>query len=183
MRAGPSVVRDTLTRCGGLPRLHCLYHGELNPIAVRPDSRQFVGTGLVGAALCDAGFDDIHGVDLSPEMAGQAARRGVYVTVESGVDLSVDPPERLQHSADIVTVGGVFAVGQVAPSALIAMAKLPVSGAILVVSTREAYVQDTNFCDVLQDLLQTGVLRLLVREANAPYTMDSNGDYWAFEVS
>ena len=61
--------------------------------------------------------------------------------------------------------------------------KLPVSGAILVVSTREAYVQDTNFCDVLQDLLQTGVLRLLVREANAPYTMDSNGDYWAFEVS
>ena len=57
------------------------------------------GTGLIGSALCDAGFDDIHGVDLSHEMAEQAARRSA------------------------------------------------------------------------------------LREEDAPYTMDSNGDYWAFEVN
>ena len=141
------------------------------------------GTGLVGAALCDAGFDDLHGIDLSAEMAGQAARRGVYVTVENGVDLSTDPPVRLQQSADIVTVGGVFTVGHVPPSALAAVAKLPVSGGLLVISTRAAYVEQTNFCEVLEGLIDDGVLRLLVREIDAPYTMDSNGDYWAFKVN
>ena len=140
------------------------------------------GTGLVGAALSDAGFDNIHGVDLSHEMAELAARRSAYQTIQSGVDLSVEPDEYLQRSADIVTVGGVFTVGHVPPGALRHMAKLPVVGGLLVVGTRPAYVSDTDFCVVLQELLNEGVLRLLVHEENAPYTMDSNGDYWAFEV-
>lgn len=141
------------------------------------------GTGLIGSALCDAGFDDIHGVDLSHEMAEQAARRSAYVTIQSGIDLSSECPEHLRRSADIVTVGGVFTVGHIPPSALTAMAQLPVAGGLLVISTRAAYLEDTDFCDVLQGLVDGGALRLLLREEDAPYTMDSNGDYWAFEVN
>jgi len=31
-------------------------------------------------------------------------------------------------------------------------------------------------------MVAANVLRLLVHEPDAPYTMDSNGDYYAFEV-
>jgi len=141
------------------------------------------GTGLVGSALCDAGFDAVHGIDLSHEMAEQAMRRGVYASIQSGIDLMEAPPDYLHQSAEIVTVGGVLTVGHVPPSALSHLAKLVVPGGLLVVSTRASYIEDTDFCDVVEGLINDGALRLLVRESNAPYTMDSNGDYWAFEVS
>ena len=36
------------------------------------------GTGLVGRALRDAGYENIYGFDLSAEMVAQAVKTGVY---------------------------------------------------------------------------------------------------------
>ena len=140
------------------------------------------GTGLVGCAMADAGFDDMHGIDLSHEMVEQAVRRSVYRTLESGIDLSQEAPDHLARTADIVTVGGVFTVGHIPPNALRHIAGLVKPGGLLVVSTRQAYVEATDFCDVVAKLREDDNLRLLVHEKDAPYTMDSNGDYYAFEV-
>ncbi|NER82676.1 MAG: methyltransferase domain-containing protein [Leptolyngbya sp. SIO1D8] len=37
-----------------------------------------VGTGLVGIALAELGFDDLIGIDISPGMLRQAAEKGIY---------------------------------------------------------------------------------------------------------
>lgn len=37
-----------------------------------------VGTGLVGMALAELGFDDLIGIDISPGMLEQAAEKGLY---------------------------------------------------------------------------------------------------------
>lgn len=139
------------------------------------------GTGLVGAALVDVGYEDLHGVDLSSEMIERAARRRIYRTLEAGVDLSTEPPPHLVGFADIVTVGGVFTVGHVEPDALRVMAQLVRPGGLLVVSTRQAYLLKTNFREIVGSLVGDGTLRLLVHFEDAPYTMDSTGDYWAFQ--
>ena len=103
-------------------------------------------------------------------------------TLEAGINLTNPPPEHLRASADIVTVGGVFTVGHIAPEALAVMASLVRPGGLLVVSTRAAYLEQTNFREVVSGLIADDVLRLLVHFEKAPYTMDSTGDYWAFAV-
>lgn len=141
------------------------------------------GTGLVGDALSELGYEDLHGVDLSKEMIARAARRRIYQSLEGGVDLSRQPPEHLVGFADIVTVGGLFTVGHIEPGALRVMAELVRPGGLLVVSTRQAYLLKTNFREVVGSLVGDGTLRLLVHFEDAPYTMDSTGDYWAFHVN
>lgn len=141
------------------------------------------GTGLVGAVLSDLGYDDLHGVDLSKEMIARASRRRIYRSLEGGVDLSSQAPKHLVGFADIVTVGGLFTVGHVEPSALRVMAELARPGGLLVVSTRQAYLLKTNFREVVGTLVGDGTLRLLVHFEDAPYTADSTGDYWAFHVN
>ncbi len=159
---------------------------------VRPDSPAYTrspnvldagcGTGLVGAALHAAGWSTIDGVDLSHEMADNAAVRGIYRSVRGGVDLTVPPTDDLRHSAPIVTVGGVFTVGHVPPEALEQMAELVEPGGILVVSTRRAYHEETDFHAARERLESSGRLHQLVHLPDAPYTMDSTGDYWAWQT-
>ncbi|MGI9606233.1 MAG: class I SAM-dependent DNA methyltransferase [Acidimicrobiales bacterium] len=141
------------------------------------------GTGLVGQALHDHGWHNLHGVDLSPEMVEEARERGIYDTLTGGVDLTVPVSAELAGSADVVTVGGLFTVGHVPPEALAVMAGIARPGGLLVLSTRQAYHQDTDFVAVSEQLVYDGVLELLVRIAEAPYTMDSTGDYWAYQVN
>lgn len=141
------------------------------------------GTGLVGDALAELGYEDLHGVDLSEEMIARAAQRRIYRSLEGGIDLSTTAPKHLVGFADIVTVGGVFTVGHIEPSALRVMAELVRPGGLLVVSTRQAYLLKTNFREVVGSLVGDGTLRLLVHFEDAPYTMDSTGDYWAFHVN
>jgi predicted TPR repeat methyltransferase len=140
------------------------------------------GTGLVGAALLDLGYDDLHGIDLSEEMVAKAHERRIYRTLEGGINLTIPPPEHLRASADIVTVGGVFTVGHIAPESLAVMASLVRPDGLLVVSTRGAYLEQTNFREVVSRLIANDTLRLLIHFEAAPYTMDSTGDYWAFAV-
>ncbi len=140
------------------------------------------GTGLVGAALAEAGYRNISGVDLSAEMVELARQRGIYQRLEAGVDLTVDPPGHLAASADIVTIGGVFTVGHVPPSALENVARMVRPGGILVVSTRPAYQAESGYDDVSAGLVGSGMLSLLVHNEGYPYTMDSTGDFWGYRV-
>ena len=140
------------------------------------------GTGLVGVALQCAGYTELHGIDLSPEMIERALERDIYSSLQAGVDLAVPVPEHLLAAADIVVVGGVFTVGHVPPEALEVVATLARPGGLLVVSTRASYHADAGFRDTRRRLTDDGLLQQLVHIAGAPYTMDSTGDYWAWRV-
>ena len=91
-------------------------------------------------------------------------------------------PDHLRSTADIVLVGGVFTVGHIAPEALQVVATLARPGGLLAVSTRASYDVDVGFRDVQRRLADDGLLQQLVHIADAPYTMDSTGDYWAWRV-
>jgi len=140
------------------------------------------GTGLVGAVLHAQGWTNLRGVDLSEEMAAKAAARGIYTTVEGGIDLTSPAADHLRGSADAVTVGGVFTVGHVPPDALEPMASLARDGGVLAVSTRDAYQRDTNWHELVARLEAEGRLEPIVHTADGPYTMDSTGDYWGWRV-
>jgi predicted TPR repeat methyltransferase len=140
------------------------------------------GTGAVGQALHDAGWTNLSGIDLSPEMAALADARGIYRSVEGGVDLTVPVAEHLDGAADAVTLGGVFTVGHVPPTAIATMATLVRDGGLLVVSTRDAYQNETDWHQVIGGLTTDGLLEPLIHTANGPYTMDSTGDYWGWRV-
>lgn len=140
------------------------------------------GTGLVGLALHEIGYRNISGVDLSPKMVEVAQRLGVYRRLEAPVDLTRPPSPRFAGSADIVTVGGVFTVGHVPPETLVTVADLVADGGLLIVSTRKAYNEQTGFDGVAGRAIDDGLLELLVHIRDAPYTVDSTGDYRAFRV-
>lgn len=140
------------------------------------------GTGLVGQVMHDAGYTELMGVDLSPEMVVRARERGIYHGLESGIDLSRPAPDHLAGRAGIVLVGGVFTVGHIPPEALTIVSSLARPDGLLVVSTRRSYQESTNFVAVQQQLVEAGELQLLAHLPDAPYTMDSTGDYWAWRV-
>ena len=141
------------------------------------------GTGLVGDALHHDGFEDLHGIDLSAEMVEVARGRDIYRTLEAGIDLTKPLPEHLRQAAEIVTVGGVFTIGHVGPDALAICAGLVRQDGMLVVSVRQAYLAETDFAATVAALESTKRLIPLVHAQDAPYTMDSTGDYWAWRVS
>jgi len=141
------------------------------------------GTGLVGAALADAGYTTIDGVDLSPAMVHQAARRGVYRELVGGFDLA-DPPEaRWRRAADVVFVCGVFTVGHAPPELVSSCADLVRSGGLLVITTRKAYYEESGYEDRIDRLIGQGVLRRAGERLDAPYTGDSHGHVFAYEVT
>ena len=140
------------------------------------------GTGLVGAVLVAAGFAKIDGIDLSPEMIEGARERGIYRHLEGGVDLAQPPPAEYVRRYDVVTVGGVFTVGHIPPEALLTVSEYARPGGVLVVSTRRAYQVETGFDRFSTEVVGRGELELAAHIADAPYTMDSTGDYWAYRI-
>ena len=68
-----------------------------------------VGTGLVGECLIDAGYDDLHGIDLSVRMLDVARDKGLYrelrqMTLGESLDFADD-------TFDAVISVGVFTTG------------------------------------------------------------------------
>ena len=115
-------------------------------------------------------------------MVALAGERDIYRRLEGGIDLAQPAPSHLAGVYDVVTVGGVFTVGHVPPQALEAIIGFARPGGLVVVSTRRAYQRDTDFVEVSDALIGADRIEVLAHVADAPYTMDSTGDYWAYRV-
>lgn len=77
--------------------------------ATQPDASPVLdvgcGTGLVGARLRAAGFDDLVGIDLSASLLDQARAKGIYRELHQ-VDLQQDPvPTADDHFGALLCVG------------------------------------------------------------------------------
>lgn len=141
------------------------------------------GTGLIGARLAADGYTTIDGIDLSEAMVEVAAARGCYRELRAGIDITAPLPSDLVGAHDVVCVGGVFTVGHVPPSALAAVAAMTRLGGLLIVTTRKAYHDETDYRAEVDRLTADGVLELLHANMDAPYTLDSPGHYWAYLVT
>jgi predicted TPR repeat methyltransferase len=153
--------------------------------AISPDIKVLdagCGTGLVGLALSSAGYLTIDGVDLSAEMVTQAKQRNIYRRLEADFDLTKPVVMRRAASYDLVLVAGVFTVGHVPPSALTNVADLVRPGGLLIVSTRVAYYDSTNYQAVSDGMEAAGQIKLVHKIDNGPYTLDSTAHYWAYRV-
>lgn len=140
------------------------------------------GTGLVGVALTHAGYTTIDGVDLSPSMVEQAKLRGVYRDLVGGFDLADPPDERWRQSADVVFVCGVFTVGHAPPELVESCARFVRPGGLLVITTRKAYFDESGYQAHIEALELKGQLRIVAELLDAPYTGDSLGHFFAYEV-
>lgn len=138
------------------------------------------GTGLVGLALRQKGYDRIDGCDLSDQMIEEAKKRGAYHALTAGVDLN--GMTAIQDGQYDVTIScGVFTGGHVPPTALEELIRVTKKGGLVMLSTRKSYYNETNFQEVCDGLAREGKLNLFSQTVG-PYIAEEDAHYWAFEV-
>jgi trans-aconitate methyltransferase len=87
------------------------------------------GTGAAGVRLRQHGFRAIDGVDLSAEMLGRAASKGVYRSLVQA-DLGRRPPYRAGSFRASVSAG-TFISGHVGPDAVAGICDVLAAGAVV----------------------------------------------------
>ncbi len=138
------------------------------------------GTGLLARVLGEAGYTNIDGFDLSPEMVDIARQTGLYRHLEGNVDLNAPVKREWVHQYDCTVSVGVFTPGHVPPRALSQLARMTRPGGLVIVSTRVEYYQSENFQQVSDDLESRGTLTLIKTLKNASYTTDEKAHYWVY---
>jgi MFS family permease len=92
------------------------------------------GTGLLGVALAEAGFSNLDGLDLSPAMLAEAARKNVYRDLREG-----RLGDRLDYETaryDAVASAGVLTTGHAPASCLDELVRVTRAGGFLVFTLR-----------------------------------------------
>jgi MFS family permease len=119
--------------------------GYRSPPAVAAAARRFLepharvldagaGTGLLGVALRQAGFTRLDGLDLSPAMLAEAARKGIYGDLREG-----RLGDRLDYQTgtfDAVASSGVLTTGHAPASSLDELVRVTRSGGHVVFTLR-----------------------------------------------
>ena len=139
------------------------------------------GTGLVGVELAKLGYQCIDGFDLSDVMAQKATETGSYREVKGDIDMMQAAQSYTPQSYAAVLCIGVFTLGHVPPEALRVLIELLSPGGLLVVSTRSHYYDQSDFQQIVDDLIASGEISLLKRIKDTPYNKDGLAHYWVFE--
>ncbi len=136
------------------------------------------GTGLVGVELEKLGYRLIDGFDLSESMTEQAAATGAYRDLLGGIDMMRAAESYADDTYDAILSIGVFTLGHVPPEALEVLLRLVRKGGLLLVSTRTHYYEQTNFQQVVDELIEANRAELVQLVRDAPYNNDGDGHYW-----
>jgi predicted TPR repeat methyltransferase len=124
------------------------------------------GTGMMGEVLAPLGYQDLVGIDISPEMLELARKKGMYKELrqmELGrqLDLPTDA-----FSAVVST--GVFAAGHAPPESFEELIRTTKSGGHMIFSVRTDVYEDGGFKDKQEALEREGKWQLV--EATAPFS-------------
>lgn len=119
-----------------------------------------VGTGLVGECLIAAGYDDLHGIDLSVGMLDMARGKGFYrelrqMTLGESLDFADD-------TFDAVVSVGVFTTGHAPPHAFDELIRITRNGGCIFFSLKTE-LQEEGFGRYLDGLEAAGKWRLAER--------------------
>ena len=105
------------------------------------------GTGLSGLALKSAGFTQIDGTDISPEMLERARARGIYQHLWESAPGDMGHVKRGQYP--IIVATGVISLGAAPPETLDMLIDVVPSGGLLAFSYNEATLADRAYTDRL----------------------------------
>ncbi len=124
------------------------------------------GTGMMGEILAPLGYQDLVGIDISPEMLELARKKGMYKELrqmELGrqLDLPTDA-----FSAVVST--GVFAAGHAPPESFEELLRTTRAGGHMIFSVRTDVYEDGGFKDKQEALEREGRWRLV--EATDPFS-------------
>ncbi len=140
------------------------------------------GTGLMGKMLNQHGYTNIDGCDISLEMVQEANKLEIYNELTADIDINQPINPDWKDVYDISISVGVFTPGHVDPEALNQMIDMTKTGGLILVSTRLAYYDSTDYQQVSDQLEKEGKIKLLKVDKNQPYTDDSPAHYWAYVV-
>ena len=138
------------------------------------------GTGLVGIALRQKGYNHIDGCDLSSKMIEIAEKTSAYTALIPGIDLHNMKTMR-DDLYDATISCGVFTQGHVLPSALIELVRVTKPKGLVIVSTRKSYYQETDFQDICDNLEKSGKIKP-INQVTGSYIAEEEAHYWAFKV-
>lgn len=141
------------------------------------------GTGLVGDVLHKSGFRNMDGTDISEEMVEKARELGVYRSVEGNVDINEPPRPEWLGAYHAVLCCGVFTLGHVPPEALNHLIDMARPNGIVIVTTRTAYYDETDYQRVSDELVASTRAELIKTLQDAPYTKDGDAHYWIYKAN
>jgi predicted TPR repeat methyltransferase len=120
------------------------------------------GTGLSGAALAEAGFTAIDGVDLSEPMLEIARKRGIYRSLAKA-EPGAPPDARPGDYAAIAAVGAL-SPGAAPPEYFETLLDCLAPGGLLVVSYNDHTLAEPAYTSRLEDAIARGAVRERFRE-------------------
>ena len=124
------------------------------------------GSGLMGVVLAPLGYEDIIGIDISPEMLELARKKGVYKELrEMELGGRLDFPD--DAFAAVVSTG-VFAAGHAPPESFEDLIRLTRAGGYLIFSVRTDVYEEGGFREKQEALEREGRWRLV--EATEPFS-------------
>ncbi|MEL6608385.1 MAG: methyltransferase domain-containing protein [Pseudomonadota bacterium] len=126
------------------------------------------GTGLSGQALIEAGFAEVDGTDISPEMLAHAEAKGIYRKIWLGTSDSVDVAP---GTYAIIVATGVVSLGAAPPEMLGVLLDLLEAGGLLAFSYNDPTLADAQYIRVLDALIAGGRAALEFRE-HGPHLND-----------
>lgn len=137
------------------------------------------GNGMVGEALREQGFEDITGVDISPE-AGEAAERdrpGVYAAYHV-CDLLDPPAALLERPFGAMTSVAALGFGDVPPEVFTAAFDLVEDGGWIAFTIKRDFLDaadESGFATLIADMLAGGAIEERARRRYR-HRLDVNGD-------
>lgn len=120
------------------------------------------GTGLSGSAMAEAGFANVDGCDMSPDMLSQAAEKKTYRKlwqIEAGQELAIEP-----GTYAAITAVGVISVGAAPPKTLDLLVDALETGGLLLFSFNDHTLVDPRYEARVRALVDSDQIQILLRE-------------------
>ncbi len=138
------------------------------------------GTGLSGAAQYEAGFGNLNGIDISPEMLAVARTKGAYKSLVEGNLL--DPLPYPDNSFDAVECLAVFThIVEVEP-VLCEFHRIVKAGGLIIFSQRKDLYKKRNMSLLLDRLEGDGLFKKVHQSDWLPY-VTNHADYIAHNIT
>ena len=113
------------------------------------------GTGLTCVFLAEQGYENLDGIDLSPDMVRVAGERGIYRELLVG-DVN-HPLEREDASYDGVISSGTFTHGHVGPDPMDEIFRILKPGGILACTVHQDLWESMGFKHKFESLVDSGI--------------------------
>lgn len=116
------------------------------------------GTGLAGLAVRELGFKTVDGIDISPEMLGQAAKKGIYTALIEA-DLT-QPLGIADNTYDAAISSGTFTHAHVGAVAFDEIFRILKPGAVFACTVNAEVWVENGFGPKIRELTDRGVMHV-----------------------